>query len=188
MKQTVRLLSLLSVLVLAINAPSHAAPPPGVLPAQYIVVFHDDVTNPNAHAQDLARRHGLSVSHVYESALKGFAARIPAAALAAIQHDPRVQFVSEDREVIAFAQTVPSGVKRIHAAGKTNVGSGVHVAVIDTGIDLKHPDLASAIAGGKNCSTGKSYQDGDGHGTHVAGTIGARANDTGVVGVAPGVT
>src|ERR1043166_8718034 len=124
MNRLVRVMLLASVLVLALHTASPAAPPPDVIPDHYIVVFHDDLPNPHAHAQDLARRHGLGVSHVYENALKGFAARIPAA----------------------------------------------------------------AIAGGKNCSTGRSYQDGDGHGTHVAGTIGARANDTGVVGVAPGVT
>ena len=187
MKSTGRIVSLVAVVVLALLGSAHAAPPPGVIPDHYIVVFQDNLRNPHAHVQDLARRHGLTVSHVYESAFKGFAAHIPAAAVAGITHDPRVQFISEDREIIAFAQTVPSGVARIHAANKTNIGSGVHVAVIDTGIDLSHPDLAPAIVGGKNCSTGKSYKDGDGHGTHVAGTIGARANQVGVVGVAPGV-
>ncbi|HEX6936365.1 MAG TPA: S8 family serine peptidase, partial [Actinomycetes bacterium] len=58
------------------------------------------------------------------------------------------------------------------------------VAVIDTGSG-PHADLN--IVGGKNCSTGKSYNDGNGHGTHVAGTIGAKDNGDGVVGVAPGV-
>jgi subtilisin family serine protease len=59
----------------------------------------------------------------------------------------------------------------------------VDVAVIDTGI-ASHPDLN--VVGGKNCSTGKGYNDGNGHGTHVAGTIAAKDNNFGVVGVAPG--
>jgi subtilisin len=59
----------------------------------------------------------------------------------------------------------------------------VDVAVIDTGI-ARHPDLS--IAGGVNCSTGRSYDDGNGHGTHVAGTIAAKDDGNGVVGVAPG--
>jgi subtilisin len=60
----------------------------------------------------------------------------------------------------------------------------VDVAVLDTGIDLAHPDLV--VAGGRNCASGKSYADGNGHGTHVAGTIGAKDDANGVVGVAPG--
>jgi subtilisin family serine protease len=62
----------------------------------------------------------------------------------------------------------------------------VDVAVIDTGVDLDHPDLNVYTAGAKNCSTGRSADDGNGHGTHVSGTIGALDNDLGVVGVAPG--
>ncbi len=67
-----------------------------------------------------------------------------------------------------------------------NKGTGVEVAVIDTGIDTSHPDLQGAVLGGTNCVQGaSSYQDGNGHGTHVAGTIAARDNAFGVVGVAP---
>jgi subtilisin family serine protease len=62
----------------------------------------------------------------------------------------------------------------------------VDVAVIDTGIDLDHPDLNVYTAGAKNCSSGTSADDGNGHGTHVSGTIGALDNATGVVGMAPG--
>jgi subtilisin family serine protease len=58
------------------------------------------------------------------------------------------------------------------------------VAVLDTGIDLGHPDLN--VVGGRNCAKGKSFEDGNGHGTHVAGTIGAKDDGNGVVGVAPG--
>src|SRR5262249_41074169 len=58
--------------------------------------------------------------------------------------------------------------------------------VIDTGIDFNHPDLNVYTAGAKNCSTGNSAKDGNGHGTHVSGTIGALDNGIGVGGVAPG--
>jgi subtilisin family serine protease len=60
----------------------------------------------------------------------------------------------------------------------------VDIAVIDTGIDVHHPDLN--VVGGVNCSTGTSYDDANGHGTHVAGIAAAQDNGIGVVGVAPG--
>jgi subtilisin len=160
----------------------------GAIPGQYIVVFKDSVTNPNDAANDMARQHGLGLLHKYNYAIKGFAATIPAARLDAVKGDSRVQFVSEDREVSIGAQTLPTGINRIDAeqtATHTNKGTGVNVAVIDTGIDLTHPDLQANIVGGINCSTGKSYADGNGHGTHVSGTIAAINNTLGVVGVAP---
>jgi subtilisin family serine protease len=89
-------------------------------------------------------------------------------------------------------QTISWGMVRINAASssaKSGDGSGsvnVDVAVIDTGIDLKHPDLK--LMGGRNFTSGGfgNYGDGYGHGTHVAGIIGALDNSFGVVGVAPG--
>lgn len=81
---------------------------------------------------------------------------------------------------------VPWGVERVKAprAWSKATGMGVKVAVIDTGIDLEHPDLD--VAGGVNLiAEDASPQDDHGHGTHVAGTIGAKANGIGVVGVAP---
>ncbi len=106
-----------------------------------------------------------------------------------VAQDPRVRSVQPDRVVTALVQDVPTGIARIDGELSNTVsGNGtdsvdVDVAVIDTGI-AKHADLT--IAGGKNCSTGKSYDDGNGHGTHVAGTIGAKDDGNGVVGVAPG--
>jgi subtilisin len=182
-----RLAVLLCVLTLsAVPAIVSAQPGP---PARFIVVLHDHV-DPFAVANEHAAVHGLAISHVYESALKGYAAPIPAARLALIQADPRVQFVSDDRPVSAIAQTLPTGVNRIDADTSSTVannGSGtvnVPVAIIDTGIDTSHPDLN--VVGGKNCQFGGTYKDGNGHGTHVAGTVGARDNGLGVVGVAPG--
>ena len=94
--------------------------------------------------------------------------------------------VSEQAVSKQSVQTLPTGVNRINAAGKLNKGAGVNVAVVDTGIQLSHPDLKGNIVGGKNCSSGSSYNDGNGHGTHVAGTVAALDNGVGVVGVAPG--
>lgn len=168
-----------------ISIPITAQPP---APKSYIVVLKED-TDPRAVGREHANEHALAVAFTYEHAIKGYAARIPEARLQNIKRDPRVLFISEDKEVRAFAQTLPTGVNRIegnnsstvsgNGAGSVNVG----VAIIDSGI-ASHPDLN--VVGGVNCSSGRSYNDGNGHGTHVAGTVAARDNADGVVGVAPG--
>ncbi|MEX0916451.1 MAG: S8 family serine peptidase [Wenzhouxiangellaceae bacterium] len=102
-------------------------------------------------------------------------------------------------------QTVPWGVSRIGADTNGNTGAGTHVYIIDTGIDATHPDLqanlgngfAASDAGcqdqtsgppGSRTSCDNIWDDDNGHGSHVAGTVGAIDNDAQVVGVAPGVT
>ncbi len=162
-----------------------------VIPGQYIVVLYDDVADPAAVANEMALAHGLGLGHVYGHALKGFSATFPAGAVAALSRDPRVDYIEADQVVHAFAQDIPTGIERIFAVGNGSIDIDgvddwrvdVDVAVIDTGIDLDHPDLnvvgAVSYAGGAG-------DDGNGHGTHVAGTIGALDNGIGVVGVAPG--
>lgn len=163
----------------------------------YIIVLKDSVSDIPGVANDIARAHALNIHHVYGYALKGFSATVPEGKLKNLLDDPRVAFVSEDREVTAFGkpspapapqppQTTPTGILRIGVNASTT-GAGVTVAVIDTGIDLTHPDLAGAIIANKSCVLGKKNgNDDNGHGTHVAGTIAARNNTLGVVGVAPG--
>jgi subtilisin family serine protease len=89
-------------------------------------------------------------------------------------------------------QTLPWGVDRIDADLVSLTGEGIKVAVLDTGIDKDHPDLS--VAGGVNFVPkglkldSTKWDDDNGHGTHVAGTIAALDNTVGVVGVAPGVS
>jgi subtilisin family serine protease len=164
----------------------HAQGKSARIPNQFIVVFKDNVGNPQDVASEMARVHGLSVDFVYSRALKGFSATIPQARLNQVKNDNRVQFVSEDNTVEAFAQTTPTGISRIKAPANTNKGTGIGVAVIDTGIDLTHPDLQANIIASKSCIRGKkNANDDNGHGSHVAGTIAALNNTAGVVGVAP---
>ena len=163
--------------------------PPQAAARDVIVVFYDDEPDVDGLAAEHGRLYGASVSQRYHSALKGYAARIPQARLGDVQRDPRVAFVSEDRPVQAVAQTLPTGIDRIDAEVSSHFATNawsIGVAVIDTGSG-PHADLN--IAGGKNCSTGNpsNFSDGNGHGTHVAGTIGAINNSAGVVGVAPGI-
>jgi subtilisin len=178
-----------------------AAPPDDVVPGAWIVTVAPGIS-PDEVAADHGRRLGAAVSHVYGRVARGYAAQMSSAAAARAAADPRVRTVVPDRYVRISAkpgggggggggQSVPTGVRRVGAAKTvdkvtTFKGAGVAVAVVDTGIDLDHPDLNVAQYG-KNCSSGSTYDDGNGHGTHVAGTIGARSdNNTGVVGVAPG--
>jgi len=158
------------------------------IPGAYIVTLRSG--DPSAAAGDARQRHGADVEHVYGRALRGYAARMSSRAAAAVARQDNVASVVADRTVAAAAQSLPTGIDRIDAelssarAGDGTGSVGVDVAVIDTGIDLTHPDLN--VVGGTNCSTGRSYNDGNGHGTHVAGTIGAKDDANGVVGVAPG--
>jgi major intracellular serine protease len=87
----------------------------------------------------------------------------------------------------------PKGVRLIQAPAiweESNQGEGIVIAVIDTGVDTDHPDLKDQIIGGRNFTTDYNgdpdvFEDNNGHGTHVSGTIAASLNKSGVVGVAP---
>ncbi|TAK35642.1 MAG: peptidase S8 [Chloroflexota bacterium] len=174
----------------------------GTIPGKYIVVLRDQVQDVDSEADRLAGKHGLARDdedrqHVYYAAVRGFAARMSAVQAAALAKEPSVAFVSPDRVVRAIgkpgggtapqpAQVVPDGIARVGANGLSNTGTGIGVAVIDTGIDLTHPDLQSNIAGDVTfVRRTKSGNDDNGHGTHVAGTIAALNNGIGVVGMAP---
>ncbi len=165
-----------------------------VIPGRYIVVLEDGVS-PAA----VARGHGLVPSHVYSAVLNGFAGGASAAQARALAADPRVKSVEPDRIVTLLDETLSTGIDRIDAEPPGNINdfgpdANVDVAVIDTGSG-PHPDLQ--VAGGFAsyaevvfiwlfCGNSDSWADGHGHGTHVAGTIAARDNDEGVVGVVPG--
>jgi subtilisin family serine protease len=106
---------------------------------------------------------------------------------------PRAAPAPAARRVTPQAQSIPTGISRIggdQSSTKSGDGQGevdVDVAVIDTGVDSSHTDLNVNTAGGKSCVEGDdSPEDGHGHGTHVSGTIGAKDDAEGVVGVAPG--
>lgn len=151
------------------------------------VVVLKGAQDPGIVAVGHARAYGAQVSDVYRDALKGYAAAVPGDRVQALRADPRVAFISPDIRMSVADQAIGTGVNRINAEGRANDGTGVGVAIVDTGIDLDHPDLAANIVGGKNCSRGgkRNYDDGHGHGTHVAGIVAALDNSIGTVGVAP---
>src|SRR5204863_6557440 len=144
------------------------------IPDSYIVVFKDEVSRPDAAAKEMARRHGLSLDHVYTRALKGFAAKMPARAIPQLRDDPRVDFISPDlaleadgADALVSGDSVPTGVRRVVAATASTAHqpSNVAVAVLDTGVDLAHPDL-NAVSG-TDCTAkkrGSLAHDDNGHG------------------------
>lgn len=162
-------------------------------PSGHIVVLEEAV-RPRAVAAAHADRYGFQVGHVYSAALRGYSATLSPHAAEAVASLPGVAWVQEDTEVHSTDQTTPTGVDRVDADLSPTAdidGSDqrvdVDVAVIDTGVDLDHPDLNVHRAGAENCSAlSLSADDDHGHGSHVAGTIGAVDNAGGVVGVAPG--
>ena len=128
--------------------------------------------------------------------------RALAAHPAVLRVDPDVVVQALDQPVVPVAkppkptpapgpaQQLPWGVDRIDAEKVwPNTGAGVKVAVLDTGIDLDHPDLVDNVKGGVNTiNPRKKPNDDNGHGTHVAGIIAAVNNSIGVIGVAPGAS
>jgi subtilisin len=152
-----------------------------------LVLFAD---HPGPGDLDDVRRAGGQIKRTYRI-VPAVAASLPEPAVVALQRNPRVIAVDPDVEITASDLELDNawGVKHIgagdlHADG--NKGAGVTVAVIDSGIDYNHPELAGNYLGGYDFVNDDSdpYDD-NSHGTHVAGTIAAADDGSGVVGVAP---
>ncbi len=190
-----------------------------IIPGSYIVVLNPSNVNfrkdgSYTDVAALARKNAASLLSKYRisedklelafgTALDGFSVKLSDAELEMLSKDPAVAYIEPD-QVVSIAQgrpgggggggstpsqVIPYGITRVK--GGQNYTGNKKAWVIDTGIQLDHPDLNvdqsigfSAFTRGKDAS----FDDGNGHGTHVAGTIGAINNDIGVVGVAAGAT
>lgn len=194
-------ITLAMLVVLSIIAMPALAPPSDKIPV--IIMFED---KPD---RGLVNAHGGSVVHEY-SIIPAIAARLPANALENMKGAKGVKYVEEDSIVYVAKKPVPipepiqpvevvewnMNLIQVPDVWSSSTGDGVKVAVIDTGIDKDHPDLAENIAGGvgfadRNPVRVKAtdkWDDDYGHGTHVAGIIAALDNDIGVVGAAPDVS
>jgi subtilisin len=162
------------------------------IPDQYIVVLKNKFPNALSEGVSEARRSGAAVLNVYEHVLNGFSIKVPnERVLEAIQRNPNVEYIEQDMQVQAFAQVLPRGVNRVDGDFSSTIsGNGAgsvnaDIAIIDTGIQLSHPDL-NVYRQKSLVSYTTSANDDNGHGTHVAGIASAKDNSIGVVGVAPG--
>ncbi|HEV8421073.1 MAG TPA: S8 family serine peptidase [Actinomycetota bacterium] len=175
--------ALATILAIAASASLAGAAPIAGQSQRYIVVLKDSVDAPGAVASAHAAAYRAEVSFVYRSALKGYAASIPSAAVAAIASDPRVAFVERDGMMRALSSQPNAtwGLDRIDqrslpldtAFNYTSTGTGVKAYVIDTGIRFTHVDFGGrAVTGFDAIVPGGSGSDCNGHGTHVSGTIG----------------
>jgi subtilisin family serine protease len=168
----------------------------------------------------LTKQAGGQLRHVYSKALKGFSASLSAAAAASIGASPHIAYYEQNQIYWAAdrqqkrttdkpnqaaagngpgrdddddddeepTQVTPWGIERI---GGPIDGTGLHAWIIDSGIDMDHPDLnvdASLSANFVDIGLDDGPEDAAGHGTHVSGTIAAIDNDIDVVGVAPNAT
>ena len=152
------------------------------IPNQYIVVFADDVTDVPGLTQRLAAQHGGAVRYTYTSALKGFAASMSAQAAAALANNPNVAYVEQDQVMTADATQTGAtwGIDRVDQRNLplsgtytyTTTASTVYAYIIDTGIYTSHSQFGGRATNVYD-ALGGNGQDCHGHGTHVAGTVGA---------------
>ena len=197
------------------TAPEAAQATSKSIPNQFIVVFKepgklkgDRVQNKLAvqnKAQQLLNVNSFDdaeILQVYDAALSGAAIKMTKDQAALLRNNSEVAYIEQDQIVSlgkpswagggggeTTGEEKPYGISNVNG-GVTYTGNGV-VWVIDTGIDLDHPDLNVSTIGAFTAFTSgrdAGYDDGNGHGSHVSGTIAAIDNEIGVIGVAAGAT
>lgn len=161
-------------------------------------------------AEALANAHSGDLGYIYTTALQGFTLTLPSSGVDALARNPNVAYVEPVQQVEAFGtQPIPTGIDRIDSdLNPPTVPMDVDIAILDTGVYIgtnsdgsarSHLDLNLRYVSdctnavfypmfGGGCSGSGDFQDGHGHGTHVAGIAAALDNDIGSLGVAPGAT
>lgn len=162
---------------------------PGENPMEMVRVFVNFKAYPGEKEKKLVHLAGGKIRHAYRFQ-STVSAEVPRAAIGHLKGLASVEDVEFVPEVYVTDTELDNswGVKRIGAGTvhATNKGTGIRVAVIDTGIDYTHPDLSGQVKGGWDFVNNDSDpMDDYGHGTHVSGIIAAKDDDVGVVGVAP---
>ncbi|HKL89052.1 MAG TPA: S8 family peptidase [Salinibacter sp.] len=159
-----------------------------LIPGQYIVVLNDEAVSGKSKAavRSVATEllgKSADVKNLYSTALTGFAARnITEDKAASLEEESRVKYVEQDRTVHAVASQSNAtwGLDRVDARSGLDDeytydadGSGVNAYILDTGINTSHQEFGSRASVGYDAiGDGQNGQDCNGHGTHVAGTVG----------------
>lgn len=199
-------------LVLAITAaplalaamPAQAQVAGDIIADSYICTFKAGSVGRGAEMSEANRSvnaGGGQLKHVYSASIRGFSTHMPAQALGRMMAgNPNIQTCEPDRVATLGqvqskgkpgggggtqpAQSLPWGIARVGGGTTTSASTAW---VIDSGIQLSHPDLNVDLVRSRSFLGGRTTADDqNGHGTHVAGTIGAKDNAIGVIGVAPG--
>ena len=197
----VKTLAILAALpIIALATPASAQQKGEKIANSYICVFDKSVSrgNAKAEAQRAAQASAAQLKHVYSVALRGFAVNAAPQAIENMQrNNPNIAYCEQDQVVTTVQrgkgkpgggggsqppQETPWGIARVGGGASGNFATAW---VIDSGIDLDHPDLNVDTARSASFVNG-SPDDQNGHGTHVAGTIAGLDNLIGVIGVAPG--
>ncbi|MFC0029675.1 S8 family serine peptidase [Micromonospora chaiyaphumensis] len=199
------LVGMAALTMLAAASPASAAEATGAIRAaggptavadSYLVILKDSAVAPSRvteTAQRLTARHGGTVARTWRAALRGFELTVGAKAAARIAADPAVAYVEQNHTVtIAGTQTNPPswGLDRIDQRNLPlnssytypNTAGNVRAYIIDTGVLFGHNDFGGRAVSGFDAVDGGSADDCNGHGTHVAGTVGGSS-----YGVAKGV-
>ena len=163
------------------------------VPDEYIVVLKDDVTDVDMEADLMGKNAGGKVKKVFKKVMKGFSMKLSADGLAIMKKNPKVKYIEQDQ--IASSSVIQTGVTwgldridqqalPLNSSYEYNSnGSTVDAYIFDTGIRLDHQEFEGrAIFGFDAYPNGTTVMDGNGHGTHVAGTIGGKTQ-----GVAKGI-
>jgi subtilisin family serine protease len=160
----------------------------GIIKNQYIVILNKDAGPSIDFAQNIAKQHGAKVLQSYDNVLKGFAIYLPETAatafVEAMKKNPQVLSVENDivMKIDATTQSNPDwGLDRIDqkalplnsAYSYLQTGSGTTAYIVDTGILSSHQQFSGRVLSGYTAiSDGNGTTDCNGHGTHVAGTVG----------------
>lgn len=166
-----------------------------IIPGRYIVVLKNGISSEKAGQIRAGLMRSANVDRVYSHGFQGFAGQFTQQDVTRLAGDPNVALIEPDRRISlaimgkpakTVAERIPWGITKVGGSGN---GAGLVAWIIDTGIDLDHPDLNVDLNRSRNfCSTVNTPDDGHGHGTHVAGTIAAIDNTIGVIGVAQGAS
>ena len=152
------------------------------IPDRYIVLFRKGVNDAPGLARQLTNAHGGKLHFTYQHAVRGFAATLSPQAVAALENNPNVLMIEQD-QIVALTTIQSNATWGLDRVDQRNLplstsyeynatGAGVRSYIIDTGILTSHTEFGGRASSGYDAVDGGTADDCNGHGTHVAGTVG----------------